>query len=104
MACPSQGLLSSIQIIGTRSGVRYCPYASFLQLGSVYLPSHHLTSHPSCTYVPMIAISESARAEVPHKLNFVGVVPHGLPMEQFRPTGRKRSDFFVWLGRFVPDK
>ena len=55
-------------------------------------------------YVPMIAISESARAEVPHKLNFVGVVPHGLPMAQFRPTGRKRGDFFVWLGRFVPDK
>ncbi len=55
-------------------------------------------------YVPMIAISESARAEVPHKLNFVGVVPHGLMMEQFRPTGRKRGDFFVWLGRFVPDK
>jgi len=55
-------------------------------------------------YVPVIAISESARAEVPHKLNFVGVVPHGLPMGQFRPTGRKRGDFFVWLGRFVPDK
>ncbi len=55
-------------------------------------------------YVPMIAISESARAEVPHKLNFVGVVPHGLLMKQFRPTGRKRGDFFVWLGRFVPDK
>ncbi len=55
-------------------------------------------------YVPMIAISESARAEVTHELNFVGVVPHGLPIEQFRPTGRKRGDFFVWLGRFVPDK
>jgi len=55
-------------------------------------------------YVPMIAISESARAEVSHELNFVGVVPHGLMMEQFRPTGRKRGDFFVWLGRFVPDK
>jgi len=55
-------------------------------------------------YVPMIAISESARAEVSHKLNFVGVVPHGLPMGQFRPTGRKREDFFLWLGRFVPDK
>jgi len=55
-------------------------------------------------YVPMIAISESARAEVPHKLNFVGVVPHGLPMAQFRHTGRKREDFFLWLGRFVPDK
>jgi len=55
-------------------------------------------------YVPVIAISESARAEVEHELNFVGVVPHGLPMAQFRPTGRKRGDFFVWLGRFVPDK
>lgn len=55
-------------------------------------------------YVPMIAISESARAEVTHKLNFVGVVHHGLPMRQFRPTGKKRENFFVWLGRFVPDK
>lgn len=55
-------------------------------------------------YVPIVAISESARAEVVHKLDFVGVVPNGLPMGQFRPTGRKRGDFFVWLGRFVPDK
>ena len=54
--------------------------------------------------VPMVAISESARAEVPFDLNFVGVVHHGLPMQQFVPTARKRSDFFVWLGRFVPDK
>src|SRR2546425_9758312 len=36
--------------------------------------------------VPMVAISESARAEVTHKLNFVGVVHHGLPMDQIRPT------------------
>lgn len=55
-------------------------------------------------FVPMIAISESARAEVPYDLNIVGVVHHGLPMEQFYPTGKKRGDFFVWLGRFVPDK
>jgi len=55
-------------------------------------------------YIPIVALSESARAEVIHKLNFVGVVPNGLPMGQFRPTGRKRGDFFVWLGRFVPDK
>ncbi len=55
-------------------------------------------------YIPIVAISESARAEVVHKLNFVGVVPNGLPIGQFRPTGRKRGNFFVWLGRFVPDK
>ncbi len=54
--------------------------------------------------VPMVAISESARAEVPHKLNFVGVVHHGLPMQQFVSTAKKREDFFVWLGRFVADK
>lgn len=55
-------------------------------------------------FVPMIAISERARAEVPYDLNFVGVVHHGLPMKQFCPTEKKRADFFVWLGRFVPDK
>lgn len=54
--------------------------------------------------MPMVAISESARAEVPLKLNFVGVVHHGIPMQQFVPTTKKRGDFFVWLGRFVPDK
>jgi glycosyltransferase involved in cell wall biosynthesis len=54
--------------------------------------------------LPMIAISESARAESPTELNFVGVVHHGLPMQQFVPTSKKRGDFFVWLGRFVPDK
>ena len=54
--------------------------------------------------IPMIAISESARAESPRELNFVGVVHHGLPMQQYVPTSKKRGDFFVWLGRFVPDK
>jgi glycosyltransferase involved in cell wall biosynthesis len=54
--------------------------------------------------VPMIAISESARAEVPYKLDFIGVVHHGLPMTQFRPTGKKRGDYFVWLGRCISDK
>jgi len=54
--------------------------------------------------VPIIAISESARAEVTHPLNFVGVVHHGLPMDQFRPTGKKPGDFFIWLGRFAPEK
>src|SRR3989440_463909 len=55
-------------------------------------------------YVPIVAISESARAEVPYHLNFVGVVHHGIPMQVFVPSTKKVGDFFVWLGRFVPDK
>src|SRR5215472_11785324 len=55
-------------------------------------------------HVPMVAISKSAQAEVEYELNFVGVVHHGLPMDQYRPKARRRGDFFVWLGRFVPDK
>lgn len=51
----------------------------------------------------IVAISESARAEVPHELQFVGVVHHGIPVEQFEPTARP-EDFFAWLGRFVPEK
>jgi glycosyltransferase involved in cell wall biosynthesis len=54
--------------------------------------------------VPIVAISESALAEVPYKLDFVGIIHHGLPMQQFTLTARKRGDFFVWLGRFVADK
>src|SRR5712692_9384851 len=41
-------------------------------------------------FVPMVAISESALEEVPYDLNFVGVVHHGLLMEEFRPTGQRR--------------
>ena len=52
---------------------------------------------------PMVAISESACAEVPHDLQFVGVVHHGIPVEQFEPTAPP-EDFFAWLGRFVPEK
>ncbi|GCE06905.1 glycosyltransferase family 4 protein [Dictyobacter aurantiacus] len=54
--------------------------------------------------VPIIAISENARAEVKLPLNFVGVVHHGLPMQQFKPTVRQPENFVVWLGRFVPEK
>ena len=54
--------------------------------------------------MPMVAISNHARDEVPYPLNFVGVVYHGLSMEEYRPAKRKRDDFFVWLGRCVPDK
>lgn len=54
--------------------------------------------------VPMVAISESALAEVPYKLDFVGIIHHGVPMQQYTLATKKRGDFFVWLGRFVPDK
>lgn len=55
-------------------------------------------------YVPVVAISEAARAEVSHPLNFVGVVHHGLPMSRFKPAGEKPGDYFAWLGRFCPAK
>lgn len=54
--------------------------------------------------IPIVAISESAMEEVPYELDFVGVVHHGIPMEKFRPVKTKRGDFFVWLGRFMPEK
>lgn len=54
--------------------------------------------------VPMIAISERARAEVPHQLHFIGVVHHGLPKVHFQPTVAEPEDFLFWLGRFVPEK
>lgn len=55
-------------------------------------------------FVPVVAISESAMEEVPYDLDFVGVVHHGIPMQKFRPLKVKRGDFFVWLGRFMPEK
>jgi glycosyltransferase involved in cell wall biosynthesis len=54
--------------------------------------------------VPMVAVSESARDEVPYALNFIGVVHHGLPMQLFRPTTGQPEDFCAWLGRITPDK
>jgi glycosyltransferase involved in cell wall biosynthesis len=55
--------------------------------------------------VPMVAISEFARAEAPSQLHFAGVVHHGLPLEQFRPTQTKeRGDSFVWVGRCTHEK
>ncbi len=54
--------------------------------------------------VPIVAISERAMEEVPYDLDFVGVVHHGIPMQKFRPVKVKRGDFFVWLGRFMPEK
>src|SRR5205085_6641791 len=50
-------------------------------------------------FVPMVAISESARAQVKFPVDVVGVVYNGIDMRQFTPARRKkREDFFVWLG------
>lgn len=54
--------------------------------------------------VPLVAISESARRQEKLPLNFVGVVHNGVEMSQYRATRTKREDFWVWLGRFVPEK
>ena len=55
--------------------------------------------------MPMVAISEHAREEVRYPLNFVGVVYHGLLMDQYRPARTlRRNNHFAWLGRCVPDK
>jgi glycosyltransferase involved in cell wall biosynthesis len=54
--------------------------------------------------VPIIAISESACSEVTYPLNFVGVVHHGIPMNVFQPTCDSPEPFFIWLGRFMPEK
>ena len=54
--------------------------------------------------LPMVDISEHASAEREIPLNIVGVVHHGLPMAHFRPTVKQPEEFFVWLGRFVPEK
>ena len=56
------------------------------------------------TSVPVVVISEHARADKLFPLNVVGMVHHGLPMAQFQSTGTQSADFFVWLGRFVPEK
>src|SRR6516162_5167343 len=55
--------------------------------------------------LPMVAISESARQNVPHPLNFVGVVHHGLHMQDYQLRKRKpgMGDHFAWLGRFMPE-
>lgn len=54
--------------------------------------------------LPIVTISESAQAEIEYPLDFVGIVHHGIPMQQYVPTGKKRGNFMVWLGRFVPEK
>jgi glycosyltransferase involved in cell wall biosynthesis len=54
--------------------------------------------------VPMVVISEQARAGLTLPLTIVEVVHHGLPMALFQPTVKHPEHFFLWLGRFFPEK
>ena len=54
--------------------------------------------------VPLVFISESARKQEKLPLNAIGVVHNGIDLNQYRPLSRKREDYLVWLGRFVPEK
>jgi glycosyltransferase involved in cell wall biosynthesis len=55
-------------------------------------------------FVPIVSISESARAQTKEPLNFVGVVYNGIEVKQLPSTRKKRDCYFAWLGRFVPEK
>lgn len=63
--------------------------------------SYYMEWAPS---LPMVAISESARQNVPHPLHFVGVVHHGIYIQDYQPRKRRIGDNFAWLGRFMPEK
>jgi glycosyltransferase involved in cell wall biosynthesis len=54
--------------------------------------------------VPMIVMSEQARAANVFPLNIVGVIHHGLPLALPQPPLEQPEPYFVWLGRFVPEK
>jgi len=54
--------------------------------------------------VPLIAISKSAQAQQSVPVKFAGVVHNGISLHKYRPNGRPRGNFFMWLGRFVPQK
>lgn len=56
---------------------------------------------------PLIVISESARQQEQKKgfaLNVVAVIHHGIPVKNGVPHAFHPANFFVWLGRMVPEK
>jgi glycosyltransferase involved in cell wall biosynthesis len=54
--------------------------------------------------VPLVALSESARTRETLPVRFVGVVPNGIDMSRYDVPLQKKEDYFVWLGRFTPEK
>jgi glycosyltransferase involved in cell wall biosynthesis len=54
--------------------------------------------------VPIIAISESARRQQKLPLHFIGVVHHGIPVDDYQQADLQPDNYFLWLGRFSPEK
>jgi glycosyltransferase involved in cell wall biosynthesis len=54
--------------------------------------------------LPIVAVSQNARTHIPYHLNCIGVVYPGLPLNVFCSSQQVRDTYFVWLGRFSPDK
>ena len=54
--------------------------------------------------VPVVALSESARAQEQFPLNFVDIVPNGIDMSKYPSTSKKRGEYFAWLGSFIAEK
>src|SRR5579883_852126 len=55
---------------------------------------------------PLVAISKSAKEQEQRKLplNFIDVVHHGINVKDFPPPRISPENFFIWLGRLVPEK
>lgn len=54
--------------------------------------------------VPMVAISESARADAPAGLHIIAVVYNGIALKEYVPAKKPRGEYLAWLGRFSPEK
>lgn len=61
---------------------------------------------PWLTQVPMVAISEHAKREEMKKasISVIDVIYHGVNMDDFLDPQETPEQFFVWLGRLVPEK
>ncbi|HET8842445.1 MAG TPA: glycosyltransferase family 4 protein, partial [Ktedonobacteraceae bacterium] len=55
-------------------------------------------------FVPLVALSESARSQEKLPVTFVGVVSNGIDLKQYTTRRKKKDEYFVWLGRFMPEK
>jgi glycosyltransferase involved in cell wall biosynthesis len=53
--------------------------------------------------VPLVSISDSQRAPVPH-LNWVRTVLHGMPADKLRPVPGAEQSYLAFLGRISPEK
>lgn len=54
--------------------------------------------------VPLVAISENARNEVPPGAHVVEVIYNGISMLQYMLARKPVDRYLIWLGRFMPEK